>query len=321
MGGEGFKTMLEGKRIVVTGGCGFIGSHLVEVLWKENGVIVIDDLSSGDLKNIEGFAVEFHHRSITEPLDDLFSDVDIVFHTAASVSVVTSVDDPRHDARVNIGGLLNVLETARRSGVGRSIFSSSTAVYGRARFTPITEEHPTEPLSPYGLSKLTGEGYFRLYHSLYGLETVCLRYFNVYGPRQQAHSPYSGVISIFSRNFLEGKPSTIYGNGLQTRDFVYVKDVVRANLLAATGGKEIVGRVFNIGTGLAISIKDLASLLGVPAEATVYGPPRPGDIRESVSDPGLSKNVLGFQATVTLEEGLDRYLGWYGAELERTGEG
>ncbi len=311
--------MLEGKRIVVTGGCGFIGSHLVEALWKDNEVIVIDDLSGPDLKNIEGFGVEFHRLSITESLDDLFSEVDFVFHTAANVSVTASVDDPRHDARVNIDGLLNVLETARRSGVGRLIFSSSAAVYGHPRFSPITEEHPTEPLSPYGLSKLAGDGYFRLYYSLYGLETVCLRYFNVYGPRQQANSPYSGVISIFARNLLEGKTSTVYGDGLQTRDFVYVEDVVRANLLAATGGKEVVGRVFNVGTGLATSIKDLALLLGAPAETIVYGPPRPGDIRESVADPGLSKNVLGFQARVTLEEGLARYLGWCRAEIERPG--
>ena len=164
---------------------------------------------------------------------------------------------------------------------------------------------------------MTGERYFRLYHSLYGVETVCLRYFNVYGPRQRANSPYSGVISIFSRNILDGKPSTIYGDGLQTRDFVYVPDVVRANFLAASGGKEIVGRVFNIGTGLATSIKNLALLLGTPAEALVYGPPRLGDIRESVADPSLSKNVLGFQAEVTLEEGLDRYLDWYRAEIEK----
>ncbi len=305
---------------MVTGGCGFIGSHLVEALWKGNEVIVIDDLSSGDLKNIEGCAVEIHRRSIIEPIDDLFSEVDFVFHTAANVSVAASLADPCHDARVNIEGLLNVLETARRRGVGRLIFSSSAAVYGPTRFTPITEEHPTQPLSPYGLSKLTGEDYLRLYHSLYGLEAVGLRYFNVYGPRQRADNPYSGVISIFAHNVLEGHPSTIHGDGLQTRDFVYVKDVVRANLLAATGGKEIVGRVFNVGTGRATSIKDLALLLGVPAEAMVYGPPRPGDIRESVADPRLSETFLGFQAAVSLEEGLDSYLGWCGAEIERSGE-
>lgn len=301
---------MEGKRIVVTGGCGFIGSHLVEALWEKNDVKVIDDLSSGDLRNIEGFEVAFHQRSITAPLDDLFSDVDIVFHLAANVSVVASVDDPKHDAQTNVYGTLNVLEAARKSGVKRLIFSSSTAVYGHPLSLPLAEDHPTQPISPYGLSKLTAERYCRLYHRLYAFETVCLRYFNVYGPRQRANSPYSGVISIFTRNVVEGRPSTIYGDGLQTRDFIYVEDIVEASLLAATKGPEVAGRVFNVGTGLATSINDLARLIGVPESMTVYGPPRQGDIRESVADVGLSREVLGFKAEVTLEDGLKRYLAW-----------
>lgn len=304
------ESVIEGKKIVVTGGCGFIGSHVVEALWERNRVIVIDDLSSGDEANISSFDVEFHRRSITEPLEELFAGANLVFHLAASVSVARSVEDPRHDAEVNISSTLNVLEAARRCGVSRVIYSSSAAVYGEPRALPISESHPLRAISPYGLSKLTGERYCSLYCSLYGLETVSLRYFNVYGPKQKADNPYSGVISIFVRNAIEGQVSTIYGDGKQTRDFVYVKDVVEANLLAASGGREILGHAFNVGTGMETSVNDLARFLGTEA---VHGPPRPGDIRHSVADTRLAKEKLSFTARTPLQEGLARYMDWYRA--------
>jgi UDP-glucose 4-epimerase len=307
---------LRNKRIIITGGCGFIGSHLVEALWRDNHVVVIDDLSAGSLSNISGFEAEFHRRDIVGTLDDLMAGADIVFHTAASVQVTLSVQDPGLDARTNIIGLLNVLNAARRSRIERLVFSSSTAVYGVAQYLPIDEAHPTEPISPYGLSKLTGERYFRMFHALEGLPAVCLRYFNVYGPRQRANSTYSGVISIFAQNVLRGQPSVIYGDGEQSRDFVNVKDVVQANLLAAVAPPaRVVGKVFNVGTGRATNLKELVRLLGIAPGHVSHGPARAGDIRLSVAEIGLISRELGYRPRVSLEDGLKDYLAWRAADL------
>jgi UDP-glucose 4-epimerase len=308
---------LQNKRILVTGGCGFIGSHLVEALWRDNKVVVVDNLSSGSLRNLAGWDVEFHQQDIAAPLDGIMARTDIVFHTAASVSVAVSVEDPTVDAATNIMGLLNVLNAARRHPIERLVFSSSTAVYGVAQYLPIDEAHPMDPISPYGLTKLAGERYFRLFQKLEGLPAVCLRYFNVYGPRQRANSPYSGVISIFAQNAVEGRPTTIYGDGEQSRDFVNVRDVVRANVLAAAAPTDkAVGQVFNVGTGRAVTLNQIVDLLGLPRDQVSHGPARPGDIRASLADIRWAEFMIGFRAEVALEQGLKEYAAWRAADLK-----
>jgi UDP-glucose 4-epimerase len=304
---------LEGKRILVTGGCGFIGSHLVHALWRDNEVVVVDDLSSGRLANLEGCRVQFYHCSILDAIEPLFAGVEVVFHTAANVTVQGSIDDPCQDARTNVEGLLRVLEAGRRQGVKRFVFSASSAVYGEALYLPINEEHPLRPDSPYAVSKLAGEYYVRLYHDLYGLATVSLRYFNVYGPRQVDDGPYSGVISIFARCIREQQPLVIYGDGHQTRDFVHVQDVVQANLSAAQPDFAAQGQVINVGAGVTTSVLQLAQLMG--GSDLTYAPARPGDVRESVADLSLARRSLGFAPTVSLREGLRAYVDW----LERGG--
>jgi UDP-glucose 4-epimerase len=299
---------LEGKRILVTGGCGFIGSHLVHALWRDNEVVVIDDLSSGQLSNLEGCRVQFYQCSILNAIDSLFAGVEVVFHTAASVTVQGSIDDPCQDAQTNVEGLLRVLEAGRRQGVKRFIFSASSAAYGEALHLPVGEDHSLRPDSPYAVSKLAGEYYTRLYHDLYGLETVSLRYFNVYGPRQVDDGPYSGVISIFARCIREQRPLVIYGDGRQTRDFIHVQDVVRANLLAAQPDFAAQGQVINVGTGIATSILQLAQLMG--GNDLIHAPARAGDVRESVADLSLAQRSLGFAPTVSLREGLRAYVDW-----------
>ena len=305
--------VLRGRRIVVTGGCGFIGSHLVEALWRENRVVVIDDLSAGCEDNIAGCDVDLHRRSVAEPLDELLAGAEYVFHLAASVEVVRSLEDPAADARANVLGVVNVLQAVRRTGVRRLVYSSSAAVYGVPRELPVGESHPAEPISPYGLSKLTGERYLRLFYELEGLPAVALRYFNVYGPRQRADSPYTGVISIFATNRLNGRPTVVYGDGEQTRDFVHVSDVVRANLAAAVAPLEQVGgRAFNIGTGRRTTVNWLVAALGLPEGSVSRAPARSGDIRHSVADVSLAEEVLGFRARVALEQGLGDYLDYLG---------
>lgn len=300
---------LHGKRILITGGCGFIGSHLVHALTGENEVVVVDDLSSGRLSNLAGQRVEIHARSILDDIDSLFEGVGIVFHTAANVSVQGSIEDPPHDARTNVEGLVRVLEASRRHGVKRLVFSSSSAVYGEAVRLPIREDHPLQPDSPYAAGKLAGEHYVRMYHQLFGMETVSLRYFNVFGPRQAADGPYSGVISIFARRLGEKQPFVIYGDGHQTRDFVYVQDVVQANLLAAQPGLNAQGQTINVGTGVATSIVQLAQLMG--ESEIIYAQARPGDVKESMADLSLARHSLGFVPAVSLRDGLGAYLDWY----------
>jgi UDP-glucose 4-epimerase len=195
--------------------------------------------------------------------------------------------------------------------VRRLVYSSSAAIYGDPVHLPIDEDHPKEPISPYGLSKLTGESYARLYYQFHGLETVSLRYFNVYGPRQDPKSPYAGVISIFVHRLLKGLPLTIDGDGLQARDFVSVRDVVRANLLAATGGEEVLGRAFNVGTGKSTTIDELAQIIAGEKGKISRGPPRPGDIRESVADLARSREILGYEPQISLEVGIQQFKEWY----------
>ena len=238
---------------------------------------------------------------------------EVVFHLAAVVSVTKTVEDPLTTALVNDMGTLKVLEAARMNGVGRVVLSSSSAVYGDDPQSPKCESLPPNPLSPYAVQKRTNEHYARIYCELYGLQTVCLRYFNVYGPRQDPSSPYSGVISIFMSKAARNEAPLIYGDGCQTRDFVYVKDVVQANLLAARH-ENAPGHVFNVGTQHSVNINALwerVAALGACTRKARHADARPGDIIESLADIRLARDLLGFHPTYTLLSGLEKTFAWY----------
>ncbi len=306
------------NRALVTGGAGFIGSHLVDEL-VTNGcrVTVLDNLSTGHRHNIDhlGDRIDFVEGDIRDAglVDQVVKGCEVVFHQAAVVSVTQSVQDPSHSCEVNDLGTVRVLDASRRNGVRRVVMASSSAVYGDDPQMPKTEGMTPRPLSPYAVQKLTGESYATVFGQLYGLETVCLRYFNVFGPRQDPSSPYSGVISIFMTKASAGQAPIIHGDGGQSRDFVYVKDVVRANILAATEARAA-GRVFNVGTGTFIRIHDLWKLIGELSNINidpVFGPARAGDIRDSVSDIGEIGRALGFSPKVEFRQGLIDTLAWY----------
>jgi UDP-glucose 4-epimerase len=295
-------------RILVTGGAGFIGSHVVDVFQAAgHHVTVVDDLSHGRRENLPP-GVTLNELDIRSPeLADVFAEAkpQVVSHHAAQISVARSVQSPAEDAAVNVGGTANVLQQAVQHGVEKVLFASSVAVYGNPQYQPCDESHPTQPLSPYGLSKLVGEMYVQLFSSLYGLAYTILRYGNVYGPRQDAEGE-AGVIALFVHKMLEGAPAVIDGDGGQTRDFVYVEDVASANLLALEAGH---GQAINLGTGTGVAIRalwhTLRDLTGHTLEQ-VNGPPRPGDIRHMVISPTRAHDELGWQAQTELLEGLRR---------------
>jgi UDP-glucose 4-epimerase len=300
---------VRGKSILVTGGAGFIGSHIARALAAENHVKILDDFSSGKKASTAGAGnIDVIGGDIRDQkaVDKSVAGRDIVFHEAANVRIPASIKDPRMDAEINTIGTLNVLESCRKHDVSRVVFASSSALYGNPRTLPVAEGHPPSPMSPYALSKYCAETYMRIYHELYGLETVSLRYFNVYGPGQNADSPYSGVISIFMKNIREGRPLTIHGDGGQTRDFVNVADVVSANVLAAQSAKAP-GMAFNVGTGTSVSINDLVRAIGkisgrVPE--VLHEKTREGDVMHSRADIRLAGRVLGYRPSVKLEDGL-----------------
>ena len=303
---------------LVTGGAGFIGSHLTEALVARGvRVTVIDNLSTGHRRNIAHLEenISFIEGDIRDAsmLDRAVTGCDVVFHQAAVVSVTQSVQDPSHSCEVNDLGTVRVLDASRKNGVRRIVMASSSAVYGDDPSLPKTETMTPRPLTPYAVQKLTGEYYASVFGQLYGLETACLRYFNVYGPRQDPSSPYSGVISIFMTRATVGEAPIIYGDGSQSRDFVYVNDVVQANLLAATRD-EAAGKVFNVGTGSAIRIDALWALIGNLAGACAepqFGAPRSGDILHSVADISHIRQAVGFIPQVNLRQGLTDTLAWY----------
>jgi len=302
---------MSNKKTLVTGGAGFIGSNLVQELSKESHVTVIDDLSTGHLKNIQNLIderkVTFIKGSITELdlLQKTFKDIDFVFHLAAIASVPKSIDDPFTANAVNVNGTFNVLLAARDNNVKKIVYSSSCAVYGNPLKCPIKEHAETNPLSPYAASKLIGEYYCQVFSEVYNLPTSSLRYFNIYGPNQDPASEYAAVVPKFIKNVLEDKPIIIYGNGKQTRDFVYVKDVVNANIFAS---KNNVSGVLNVGSGVKTSIKNLAELIMKINRKRVeikYTSPRPGDILNSYAD--MSKiRKMNYKLEYDLEKGLKK---------------
>lgn len=298
---------------LVTGGAGFIGSHLVEALVERGErVRVLDDFSTGrreNLANVVGH-IELLEGDVADPetTERAVAGCNYVIHLAAIASVQASLEDPRHTHRVNVDGTLNVLDAARRAGVRRVVFASSAAVYGDHTALPLGEKLPPRPLSPYAAHKAMGEMYCRAFHASYGLPTAVLRCFNVYGPRQDPANPYSGVISIFAARMARGDRPTIYGDGKQTRDFVYVKDVARAMLLACEQ-EAAIGGLFNVAGGEQTSILQLAAALNQvlgTSLAPTFAPAQTGEVRFSQADARRARQVLGWETQVSLREGLSR---------------
>ncbi|HEX4348506.1 MAG TPA: SDR family oxidoreductase [Vicinamibacterales bacterium] len=301
---------------LVTGGAGFIGSHLTEELVRRgHRVRVADSLITGKTQNLQHIpGVEFLQGDLADlPFARRAVDgIDYVLHQAAIPSVPRSVKDPVTSNRANIDASINVLVAARDAGVKRLVYAGSSSAYGDTPTLPKREDMPTNPLSPYALQKLVAEQYCQMFTRLYGFETVTIRYFNVFGPRQDPGSPYSGVISLFSTRLLEGQRPTIYGDGGQTRDFTYVANVVDG-VLRACDAPEAAGEVINVATGGRISLNDLlASMnlaLGTDIEA-VYQEARVGDVRDSQADISKAKRLLGYTPIVPLEEGIAKTLAW-----------
>ena len=300
--------------ILITGGAGFIGSNLaVRLLADGHRITVLDNLSSGYKSNLAALpGVDFIHGDISDQsaVRQATAGREVVFHLAASVGNKRSIDDPVADAETNVIGTLRLLEAARHAGVRKFVTSSSAGIFGELKTLPIREDHPIDPDSPYGASKLCAEKETLAFGKLYGIETVCLRYFNVYGPHQRFDA-YGNVIPIFVFQALQNETLTIFGDGDQTRDLVNVHDVVQANVRAAmTPGLR---GAFNIGSGTSISINCLVGklrrVLGVPFEVR-YSPPRLGDVRDSLADITAARNAFGFCPLVGLEEGLSEYVSW-----------
>ena len=308
---------------LVTGGAGFIGSHIVERLVREGQKVrVIDNLSTGKKKNIEPFLekTEFVEGDIRdlEPLREAMDGVDYVLHQAAVASVPRSVKDPLTSNSVNVEGTLNILITARDADVKRVVYASSSSVYGDTPTLPKHEDMKQEPRSPYAVSKLGGELYCQAFYHIYGLETIALRYFNVFGPRQDPKSQYAAVVPKFITALLHGEPPTIFGDGEQSRDFTYIENVVEANLLAAKASG-VAGEVFNIACGERITINELACMLaeiiGVNIEPE-HTPPRSGDVLHSLADISKAKRLLGYEVKVSTPEGLEQTVEWYKSHLK-----
>jgi UDP-glucose 4-epimerase len=301
-------------RVLVTGGAGFIGSNLVKLLTESgHDIVVLDNYASGHRQNLDPFP---HAQVITADVRDgaavhrAMGGCEAVFHLAASVGNVRSIEHPIDDSQINMLGTLNILESARQLGVRKVVFSSSAGIFGELKTVPIREDHPAEPDTPYGASKLGAEKMCLAYAKLYPLECVCLRYFNVYGVNQR-YDAYGNVIPIFAHRALRGQPLVIYGDGEQTRDFINVRDVAMANYRAAiTRG---VSGAFNIASGSRVTINALVSMLTAAGDlnvATEHAAPRKGDVRHSLADISAARAAFGFDPAVALEPGLQEYMTW-----------
>jgi UDP-glucose 4-epimerase len=312
---------MEGCNIVVTGWAGFIGSNLVQDLAWNNNVIVIDNLSTGTLKNIKSLVESNKINFIKGTINDLellkktFNDVDYVFHQAAIPSVPRSIKDPIQSNYANVNGTLNVLVAAKDNNVKKVIFASSSSVYGDTPTLPKMEDMKPCPLSPYAVSKLSGEYYCEVFTKVYNIPTISLRYFNVYGPKQDPKGDYAAVIPRFFTNIFNGKSPVIYGDGKQTRDFTFIKDIVNANILAAESDST---GIFNIAGGKRILINDLAILILNILEKHLdiqYDSPRPGDIKHSLADISKAKENLNYSPKFNLEEGLEETAQWFQKQI------
>lgn len=303
---------------LVTGGAGFIGSHLVEALVQEgHQVRVLDDLSTGFRGNLAqlGGQVELIEGSVADAavVARAVDKVDCVFHQAALASVPRSVERPLDTNAACVTGTVNLLEQARRAGVRRVVNAASSSAYGDQPFSSKREVDLPDPRSPYAAAKLAGEYYCQAFYHTYGLDTVCIRYFNVFGPRQDPNSPYSAVIPRFITALLSGARPTVYGDGHQTRDFTYVGNVVHGNLLAATA-QQAPGRIINVANGKSTSLLRLLEVLGKLLDVQVdpvFEPPRPGDVRDSLADITLARSLLGYEPLVDFDEGLTRSIDYY----------
>ncbi len=310
---------------VVTGGAGFIGSAIVRALLREDvRVVVIDNLLTGHEENLEEVRgrVDFQRADIRryEEIAPLIRGAAVVFHEAAIPSVPRSIDEPVPSHEVNIDGTFNVLRAAKEGGAGRVVYAASSSAYGDTAVLPKVESMTPHPKSPYALQKLTGEGYCTVFAQVFGLETVSLRYFNVYGPRQDPTSPYSGVLSLFLKAAIEGAAPTIFGDGEQSRDFTYVDDVAELNLKAARA-KDVAGKVYNGGNGGRITLNqawELVQRLAGITLAAKYGDPRRGDVRDSQADTTLAVRDLGHKPRFSFEEGMRRTFEWYRSDRARS---
>lgn len=305
---------------LVTGAAGFIGSSITrELVARGERVRAIDNFETGKIENLESVLdeIEFHECDILDYANfaDLCQGVDFILHQAALPSVPLSIADPARSHHININGTFNVLLAARRAKVKRVVYAASSSAYGETAVLPKQESMKPDPISPYAVQKLTGELYMRCFARIYGVETVCLRYFNIFGPRQDPGSPYSGVISKFITAMLKGESPVIHGDGEQTRDFTYVDNAVAANLAAAIAPADnVAGECFNIGMGQRISLnltcRLLAEITGYSGNIK-YGAPRIGDVRDSLADISRSRKLLGYEPLVSFKEGLRRTVDWY----------
>ena len=309
---------LNGRRVLVTGGAGFIGSHLAAALHSLGAdVVVLDDLTGGGDPVALPAGVRFVRGSILDPslLADVTAGCRFVFHQAALGSVPRSVEQPRLYHDVNVTGTLNVLEAARAAGVRRVLFAASSSAYGDNPTLPKREDMPTAPLSPYAANKVAAEAMMAAYAHSYGVDTACLRYFNIFGPRQSPDNAYAAVIAAFAKALVNGRRPVIFGDGEQSRDFTYVDNVVRANLLAATAAGPLGGAVINTACGQRVTVTELATemakLFGRPDLTPEYRPERVGDVKHSMADLAVARRLLGYEPVVGFQEGLAATAEWY----------
>jgi len=311
-------------KFLITGIAGFIGSAIARGLLHQGASVRgIDNLSTGKMENIEPILneVEFRQADIVnlEDVREACKDVEYVFHEAAIPSVPKSVKDPIGGNLANVDGTLNLLVAAREAGVRRVIFAASSAAYGNTATLPKREDMLPSPISPYAVAKVAGEMYLHSFYKVYGLETVSLRYFNVFGPRQDPNSQYSGVLAIFIRKMLQGETPTIFGDGETSRDFTYIDNAVQANLKAAkAAASEVAGRVFNVATGRRFTLNqayaELKKITGYAGHVN-YEPEREGDIKHSLADISLARKAFGYEPSVGFTEGLERTVQWYREQL------